>query len=163
MNKRLALVMVLLSVVVLCVPIIPEAFARPSDFNKTSKLSEGYGPAYGMGSGMMGGRMMGPGMMGQPYNESGTAPVRVNPERSKALLAYIHDQRLPCLQCHVVSGGGLGPPFDAVSANYANRRDASSILEDHIAHGIGRMPAGLASESQATQLARLILSLRTRP
>lgn len=111
---------------------------------------------YGMGPGMMGGGMMGPGMMGQA---SGVSGATINPARAEALAAYIRDQYLSCMQCHSISGSGFGPSFDRVSTLYAGRPDAAGILESHIAHGYGRMPAGLATEVQSASLAKMILGL----
>lgn len=109
---------------------------------------------YGMGAGMM----MGGGMMGQSSNGQATT-ISVNSKDADALLAYIRSNNLPCTQCHRVSGNGFGPSFAAISASYANRDDAKSILEDHIEHGFGRMPGGLANSSESAHLARLILDL----
>lgn len=115
--------------------------------------------SYGMGSGMMGTGMMGPGMMGSPRGSVEASPTQVNPARTEALLRYIHDQSRACLQCHVVSGTSFGPPFALIAASYANQANAEQLLAQHIAHGFGRMPPGLASDAQAEELAKLILEL----
>lgn len=115
--------------------------------------------SYGMGSGMMGPGMMGPGMMGSPRGSVEASPAQVNPARAEALLSYIHDQGRACLQCHVVSGASFGPPFALIAASYASQANAEQLLTQHIAHGFGRMPPGLASDAQAARLARLILEL----
>lgn len=83
----------------------------------------------------------------------------MNPTRAKALLGYIHEHNPACLQCHVVSGASFGPSFESIATSYSSRADAENLLAMHIAHGFGRMPPGLASDAQATQLARLILNL----
>jgi cytochrome c551/c552 len=111
-------------------------------------------------AGGMGAGMMGPGMMGFPGTSGQPAPVRVNPDRAKALLSYIHDQSPACLQCHAVSEAGFGPSFASISASYAGQAaDAERLLAAHIAHGFGRMPPGLVSDAQAARLATLILEL----
>lgn len=102
---------------------------------------------------------MGAGMMGSPGKTGETSPVRVKPARVKALLSYIHDQRSACLQCHAVSKESFGPSFASIAANYSGQVDAEQRLATHIAHGFGRMPAGLASDAQAAKLAKLILEL----
>jgi len=109
--------------------------------------------------GMMGSGMMGAGMMGSPRGDTEASPAAVNPAHAKALLNYIHEQAPGCLQCHAVSGASFGPSFGSVAAHYAGRVDAETLLAQHIAHGFGRMPPGLASDTQAAQLARLILGL----
>lgn len=109
--------------------------------------------------GMMGSGMMGPGMMGSPRGGAETSSAPVNPAHVKALLNYIHEQNPVCLQCHVVSGTSVGPSFASIAANYSGQADAEHLLATHIAHGFGRMPPGLASDTQAAQLARLILEL----
>lgn len=110
--------------------------------------------SYGMGSGMMGHNMM-----GSPGGGVEASPVQAKPARAEALLGYIHDQDRACLQCHRVSGGSSGPSFVSIAANYAGQANAEQLLAQHIAHGLGRMPPGLASDAQAAQLARLILEL----
>lgn len=112
-----------------------------------------------IGGGMMGGGMMSGGMMGQSSNIDQTASASVNPEHADALLGYIRKNNLPCTSCHSVSGGGVGPSFATVAANYAGHEDAANTLEDHIANGFGRMPGGLASKSEAAVLANMILGL----
>jgi len=103
--------------------------------------------------------MMGSGMMGGQGSGDQSSPAKVNPERAKALTAYIQDQHLQCMQCHGVSGGGMGPSFVAIAAGNAHKKDAQEVLARHIAHGIRSMPPGLASESQSVQLAKMILML----
>ena len=112
-----------------------------------------------MDGGMMGGGMMSGGMMGQSPRNDQAASASVNPKNADALLAYIRSNNLPCTQCHSISDNGFGPSFEAVSANYANRDDAEAVLKDHIEHGFGRMPGGLASNSESAHLARMILDL----
>lgn len=112
-------------------------------------LSIDYGQAFAMGGGMMG---MGGG-------RSDTSVASVNPAQSEKLLAYIKKQNLACLQCHTVSHSAFGPSFASIATNYAKQSDAAQVLSQHIAHGIGRMPPGLATESQAKQIAHLILDL----
>lgn len=108
-------------------------------------------------SGMYG---MGRGMMGMPNGSNDEAvPATVNPAHAKELLGYIQHQRLQCLQCHAISKVIFGPSFASVSARYAHQQDAAKILDDHIAHGFGRMPPGLANDQQAHDLAKLIISL----
>ena len=109
--------------------------------------------------GMMGPGMMGSGMMGSPGGRAEASPAPVNPAHARALLDYIHEQDPACLQCHVVSGTSFGPSFASIAAHYGGQADAQQLLAQHIAHGFGRMPPGLASDTQAAQLARLILEL----
>jgi cytochrome c551/c552 len=109
--------------------------------------------------GMMGPGMMEPGMMGSPRGSEEASPAPVNPARARALLDYLHEQDPACLQCHVVSGASFGPSFASIATHYAGQADAEQLLAQHIAHGLGRMPPGLASDAQAAQLARLILEL----
>lgn len=109
--------------------------------------------------GMMGPGMMGPGMMGSSRGISEASPAPVNPAHARALLDYIHEQDPACLQCHVVSGASFGPSFASIAARYGGQAAAQQLLARHIAHGVGRMPAGLASDTQAARLARLILEL----
>ena len=111
--------------------------------------------SYGMGPGMMGS-----GMMASPGVGAGTAQEPVNPARAEALLSYIHENNPGCLQCHDVSGRSFGPSFSLIATNFAHQGNAEQILSQHIAHGVGRMPPGLASDAQAKQLARLILDLQ---
>ena len=102
---------------------------------------------------------MGHGMMGMHQSPGESSSAAVNPASAKALLSYVHAQNLQCLQCHAVSNAGMGPSFALVAAKYAHHKDAEQILVKHIAHGIGNMPPGLASETQAVQIAQLILKL----
>lgn len=110
------------------------------------------------------GGMMGPGMMGAnpeaPIEaQSPEAKSPVNPRDAQALLDYIRRQKLACLQCHTVVEGGFAPSFAQVSQNYAQRPGNIDALERSILQGIGRMPGGLASTSQARVLSRLIVNL----
>ncbi len=132
---------------------LPPAFAQDSG----SDL-----PAQGHKLEVMLTQMMGGGMMGQsPKNDQATS-TDVNPERADALLAYIRKNSLPCTSCHSVSGNGVGPSFATIAANYADRDNAETTLENHIANGFGRMPDGLVSKSKAAVLAKMILGL-TKP
>lgn len=104
-------------------------------------------------------RGMGHGMMGMQNDSDQSDKAKVNPERAKALLGYIHEQNLQCIQCHSVSGSGMAPSFASISAGYAHKKDAREILGRNIAHGIRNMPGGLATEAQSAQLAKMILML----
>ena len=110
--------------------------------------------SYGMGSGMMGRGMMAP--------PSGNAEAPVNPARAEALQRYIQEEVPSCLRCHAVSRSSFGPSFAAIATNYADQADAEQILSQRIAHGIGRMPPGFATDAQAERLARLILDLQSQ-
>lgn len=110
-------------------------------------------------AGGMGVGMMGHGMMGSPGTTREPSPVPVKPARAKALLSYIHDQSRTCLQCHAVSAASFGPSFASIAASHSGQADAEQRLAKHIAHGFGRMPPRLASDAQASQLAKLILEL----
>ncbi len=103
--------------------------------------------------------MMHSGMMGMSSRSGETSPVPVDPARANALLGYIHAQNLQCLQCHKISNAGIGPSYGSVAVRYAHQEDATQILSNHIAHGFGRMPQGMASDIQAAELAKLILKL----
>ena len=103
--------------------------------------------------------VMGQGMMGGSQSAEQEIKGKVDSSHANVLLNYIHDQGLPCLQCHAASTGRFGPSFASVSIRYANVKNAASILSDHIQHGIGRMPSRLANNTQAKQLAKLILEL----
>jgi len=119
-------------------------------------------PGQTFAAGMMDGQGMGMmrgGMMSQSPKNDQAASASINPKNADALLAYIHSNNLSCTQCHGISSNGFGPSFAAVSASYANRNDAVSVLEDHIEHGFGRMPSGLASGYEDNHLARMILDL----
>lgn len=126
---------------------VPPAFAQSAD---TDSQTRGQ---------MMAGGMMGEGMMGSSSDGDQATPTSVNSKEADALLGYIRNKNLPCSQCHGVSRNGFGPSFTAVSARYANDRNAAAILTDHIENGFGRMPSGLATDSEAKELARLILNL----
>jgi len=113
--------------------------------------------------GMMGGGMMGSGMMGGTRpNGGGGAPS----DNSGSLGSYIQSQGLSCMSCHAMAGNGLGPPFTDIARRYKGQAHAKDDLANSIANGVsGRwqgyppMPGGLASPSQAAELARLILDL----
>ncbi len=132
---------------------VPPAFAQPSGADSQTK-DRGQEM---MAGGMMGDGMMGRGMMGSSSDSD--QATSANSKEADALLGYIRSKNLPCSQCHGVSRNGFGPSFTAVSGRYANDRDASAILTNHIANGFGRMPGGFATDSEAKELARLILSL----
>jgi cytochrome c551/c552 len=116
-----------------------------------------YGGYPSFAHGGMGG--MGHGMMGMPDGSQEKSPIAVNSSHAKKLLSYIQNEHLQCMQCHAVSKVTVGPSFSSVSANYAHKKDAIQILGNHIAHGFGRMPPGLANDQQAHDLSKLILSL----
>lgn len=135
---------------------LPITFAQASG---TDSLPQGHKPGM-MVAQMMGGGMMGGGMMmGQSSNGDEAASASVNPKHADSLLAYIRKHNLPCTACHNVAGNGVGPSFASISASYAERKDATATLGNHIANGFGRMPGGLASKSDAAVLAKMILSL----
>ena len=114
-----------------------------------------FNPSFAVGG--MGG--MGHGMMGMPDDSNESVPITVNPSHAKELLGYVQNQHLQCMQCHAVSKFIAGPSLSSVSARYAHKKDAIQILSDHISHGFGRMPPGLANDQQAHELAKLIISL----
>jgi len=111
------------------------------------------------GMGGMGHGMMHPGMNETSNSTNDSAPVVVNPSQARNLVGYVQNQHLQCMQCHAVSKTSIGPSLASISARYLHRKDATQMLGDHIAHGIGRMPPGLATEQQAHDLTRLILGL----
>lgn len=116
----------------------------------------------GYGGGMMGGGMMGGGygMMARPAQAPPAGEGgQVDAARARALLGYLRDQRLACLQCHAVDSAGFGPPFAQIAEYYAGRPGAQRVLQRAIVQGVGRMPGGLASPAQAAELGRLILQL----
>jgi len=106
---------------------------------------------------------MGQGMMGTQGDSKEESPIIVNASQAKELLSYVQEQRLQCMQCHAISKNMFGPSFASVSARYAHQKDAVLKLSDHIAHGFGRMPPGLANNRQADDLAKLIISLAEEP
>lgn len=122
-----------------------------------AKVAQGYGPGSMIGPGMMNG-----GMIGQPSGNQTAPSAPATTDQAKALVGYIHDQKLGCLQCHDLVGGGMVPSFDTVSTRYAGRSDAKPLLENHIAHGVGEMPPDMATEAQASRLTDLILGLNPR-
>lgn len=103
---------------------------------------------------------MGPGMMGASGGSAETSQEPMHPAHTESLRSYLHESNLGCLQCHGVSGRSFGPSFSSIATKYENQANAVQILSQHIAHGIGRMPPGFASDAQAEQLARLILDLQ---
>lgn len=135
--------------------LLSPAFAQAAG---TDAHPPGSGPVM-LAGGMMGGGMMAGGMMSPSSNGDQSTSVSVNPKQADALLGYLRDKNLPCTQCHGISRNGFGPSFAAVAAHYANERDAATVLTDHIEKGFGRMPGGLATESEARELARMILNL----
>lgn len=114
-----------------------------------------FNPSFARGG--MGG--MGHGMMGMQDGENESVPITVNPSHAKELLDYIQNQHLQCMQCHAVSKDMFGPSFSLIADRYAHNKDTIQTLSKRIAHGIGRMPPGLANDLQAHELAKLILSL----
>ena len=117
-----------------------------------------------MGGGDYGGMMGSGGMMGAypdaPARDQGPeATIQVNARDARALLDYIRQQRLACMQCHTVDEGGFGPSFAQIGQYYAQRPEQASTLQQSIVQGIGRMPGGLASAGQASVLGGLILDL----
>jgi len=111
-----------------------------------------------LAQGGMGG--MGQGMMqGTSNGSTQSDSVTVDQAYSRKLQTYVQDQHLQCMQCHAVSGAGIGPSLAAISARYLNRKDATKVLGERIANGFGRMPGGLASRQQAQELASLIKDL----
>lgn len=108
----------------------------------------------GMGPGMMRG-----GIAPAPPVENSVRP-EVDASRANALLGYIQQQGLSCLQCHSIAGGGFGPSFAVIAASTGP--GAQGRLVQHISQGFGRMPGGLASSAQAQRLAALIDALGTR-
>ena len=129
--------------------------------NPASAPSPGYGPGYGgMGPGMMQGGSMGPGMM-RPYQQQPERPPTASSagDGASRLVEYIQAQRLSCLQCHALAGGGYAPPFAFIAQREAGRPGAESMLAGRITDGYGGMPPGLADQAQAARLAAMILAL----
>lgn len=109
------------------------------------------------------GGMMGGGMMGGATSSGGNGATN---DKSEALGSYIQSQGLSCMSCHAVAGSGFGPAFTDIAKRYAGQAHAENDLAKSIANGVsGRwqgyppMAGGLATPSQARQLARLILDL----
>ena len=125
--------------------LLPPAFAQDP---ATESQTQGYG------QGMMGG-----GMMGQSPNDDQATSIPINRKWANELLEYVRNNNLPCVQCHSISRGSVGPSFAMVSARYANQRDAATILKGHIENGFGRMPGGLANDPESKHLAEMILNL----
>ncbi|WP_288107196.1 hypothetical protein [Limnobacter sp.] len=82
-----------------------------------------------------------------------------DPEGKLSLVDYIHQQKLPCLQCHQLTTGSYGPGFKVVARNYKSNPQALATLATHIEKGYGFMPGGLASKEQAEVLADKIMKL----
>lgn len=82
-----------------------------------------------------------------------------DPEGKLSLVDYIHQQKLPCLQCHQLTTGSYGPGFKVVARNYKSDPQALATLATHIEKGYGFMPGGLASKEQAEVLADKIMKL----
>ncbi|MDA8390093.1 MAG: hypothetical protein M0Z76_05075 [Gammaproteobacteria bacterium] len=106
--------------------------------------------------------MMGRGMMGRGMIGGGGGPA------AQDLRAYIRAQGLGCFSCHRIHRNAMGPAFQDVAGRYAGRPGAEAELAHAIAYGVaGRWPnfpamaAGLATPTQARELARLILRLQT--
>ena len=112
-------------------------------FNPASAPSPGYGPGYGgMGPGMMQVGSMGPGMM-QPYQQPERPPTASSAGNGAShLVEYIQAQRLSCLQCHSVAGGGYAPPFAFIAQREAGRPGVESLLAGRIAGVIWQHAAG---------------------
>ena len=122
-----------------------------------AQMPGGYGGAMG---GMMGGGGMmgeGPGTMGN--GERTPAAGAVDPAAARALAGYVQEQRLACMQCHAIEGGGFAPSFALIAQSNAGRPGAADVLRQSILRGIGGMPAGLASPDQAKVLSQRILDL----
>lgn len=82
-----------------------------------------------------------------------------DPTGKLPLIDYIHQQKLPCLQCHQMTTGSYGPGFKVVARKYRDDPKARSVLAEHIEKGYGFMPSGLASQAQAEVLADKIMKL----
>lgn len=82
-----------------------------------------------------------------------------DPTGKLPLIDYIHQQNLPCLQCHQLTTGSYGPGFKVVARQYRDKPDATNTLTNHIVNGYGFMPSGLASQAQAEVLADKIMKL----
>lgn len=121
-------------------------------FYDVDMQSLAYGAMGGMGGGMMGSQ-------GATKEES---PKPVNASHAKALLKYIKDEHLQCMQCHAISKSMFGPSFASISTSNMHHKDAMVTMSNHIAHGVGRMPPGYANDRQAQALARQILGLTDR-
>jgi len=118
-----------------------------------------------MAQGMMGGGMMGGGM-GQGMNgQSPRGETAANPA-AENLVAYVRSNGLACFSCHSVGTRRIGPAFDDVARRYAGQANGQGELAGSIANGVAgkwagypAMPSGLASPTQASKLATLILAL----
>lgn len=115
-------------------------------------------PHYAAMMGQMGQGMMKGGADRSTASEPAThgAP---NKEAEVRLARYISDHNLSCLQCHAMTASVLGPSFYAIATSSAHNPATVRRLVDSIVHGVGRMPAGLATEQQALQLVNDILQL----
>ncbi|HEX5485847.1 MAG TPA: hypothetical protein VFX23_07610 [Limnobacter sp.] len=94
-------------------------------------------------------------------NRSGKSTMisAADPGGKLSLVDYIHQQKLPCLQCHQLTTGSYGPGFKVVARNYKSNSKALATLATHIEKGYGFMPGGLASKEQAEVLADKIMKL----
>lgn len=120
-------------------------------FHPASAPSPGCGPGYGG---------MGPGMMRPNQQPEGPPTASSAGNGASQLVKYIQAQRLSCMQCHSVAGGGYGPPFAFVAHREAGRPGAESLLAGRIAGGYGSLPPGLADQAQAARLAAMILAMK---
>lgn len=112
----------------------------------------------GMSGGMMGHMgMMGGSGQAEPAGEA--APNARAQAAADRLLHYIREQHLACLRCHALSGSGFGPSFRDIAKSAARDRAGAQRLVDSIVNGVGRMPTGLATRTQARKLVDDILRL----
>lgn len=128
-------------------------------------------PVHGYPQGMMGGSMMSGGMMGGgmmggygPRGQSG--PNKGSNPQWDELSTYVQSNRLACMSCHAYSRRGTGPAFADIAHRFAGHPGSGDRLARAISNGVSGqwagyppMPGGLATPSQAKELARLILRL----
>ena len=114
-----------------------------------AQMGDGYGRMMGQG-GMMGAYPQAP----QPRAQAGA-----DAHPRQALLDYIGQQGLACMQCHAVDEAGYAPSFMQIAQYYAQHPGRAGEVPPSIVQGIGAMPGGLASPDQAKVLGRLILDL----
>jgi cytochrome c len=105
-------------------------------------------------------------MMGPSMSASSTINGNSSEIAARPLIEYIRKQRLNCFSCHAVSKRGRGPSFSEIAHRYAGDPNVEKTLTSSIARGVsrkwrgyGRMPGGLATPEQASELAHFIMRL----
>ena len=118
-----------------------------------AQMGGGHGGMMGLG-GMMGASPPAPEQAQPPQAQAGA-----DAHPRQALLDYMRQQGLACMQCHAVDEAGYAPSFMQIAQYYAQHPGQAGAVPPSIVQGIGAMPGGLATPDQAKVLGRLILDL----